>query len=65
MDQQDRESDLSKEVGGLVERHGDQVADEMVKTTRFVRHFSVAVLAMVVIGFAAFVVVMVMVVSRF
>jgi hypothetical protein len=61
----DQRSDLSQQVEGLVERHGDQVADEMVKTTRFVRRFSVAVVVMMAIGFTAFVVIAIMVISKF
>ena len=59
------ESQLSKQVGGVVERHGDEVADEVVKTTRFVRRFSTAVLVLVAVGFVAVIVFVIAMMSKF
>jgi cell division protein FtsX len=61
----DRQRDLSHQVEGLVERHGDEVADEMVKTSRFVRRFSIGVMVLVVIGFVAFIVFAFAIFSKF
>ena len=61
----DQHDDLSHQVEGLVERHGDEVADEMVKTSRFVRRFSMGVMVLVVLGFVAFIVFAFLIVSKF
>jgi hypothetical protein len=61
----DQQRDLSHQVEGLVERHGDEVADEMVKTSRFVRRFSMGVMVLVVLGFVAFIVFAFLIVSKF
>ncbi len=59
------DSELSQQVGGLVERHGDEVADEVVKTSRFIRRFSTVVLVLVAIGFVAFFVFAIAIFSKF
>ena len=61
----DQQRELSHQVEGLVERHGDEVADEMMKTSRFVRRFSIGVMVLVVIGFVAFIVFAFAIFSKF
>jgi hypothetical protein len=40
----DQNDELKDQVGGVVERHGDEVVEEMVKTVRTVRRISIGML---------------------
>ena len=54
--------ELKEQIGGVVERHGDEVVEEMVKTVRTVRRLSIGMLVvfgvmfLVVLGFIVWIV---------
>lgn len=58
----DDRDELSEQIGGVVERHGDEIADEVVKTSRLIRGMTIgmfvifALLFVVVIGVIVWVV---------
>jgi hypothetical protein len=61
----DEDGKLSDQVGGIVERHGDEVVEEMVKTVRTVRRFSIGMIVVVGVAFLAMVGMMIWMVSKF
>lgn len=58
----DDRDDLSQQLGGIVERHGDEIADEVVKTSRLIRGMTIGmfvifgILFVVVLGVIVWVV---------
>jgi hypothetical protein len=61
----DEHDELREQVGDIVERHGDEVADELLKTVRTARRVSIGMLVVIGVVFVAVLILMAVMVSRF
>jgi hypothetical protein len=60
----DDRDELSEQIGGIVERHGDEIADEVVKTSRLIRGMTVGMFVIFVLLFIVVLGVIVWVVTQ-
>jgi hypothetical protein len=60
----DDRDELSEQIGGIVERHGDEIADEVVETSRLIRGMTVGMFVIFVLLFIVVLGVIVWVVTQ-